>query len=51
MLELKKSMEENAAVMHASLLFEMGKRDTAIILSIPVKPHTVVPYTIFNSRK
>jgi glucose-6-phosphate-specific signal transduction histidine kinase len=50
-MELKKNMEEKAATMHANLLFEVGKRDTSIILSIPVKPHSVVPYTIFNSRK
>jgi glucose-6-phosphate-specific signal transduction histidine kinase len=51
MLELKKSMEEKAGAIHASLVFEIGKRDTSIILSIPVKPHSMVPYTIFSSRR
>jgi glucose-6-phosphate-specific signal transduction histidine kinase len=49
--ELKKNMEEKAAAMHANLLFEIGKRDVSVILSIPVKPHSVVPYTIFGTRK
>jgi signal transduction histidine kinase len=49
--ELKKNLEEKAAAMHANLLFEIGKRDVSVILSIPVKPHSVVPYTIFGTRK
>jgi signal transduction histidine kinase len=49
--ELKKAMEEKATAMQASLVFETGSRDTSIILSIPVRPHTLTPYTIFSSRR
>ena len=37
MQALKKSMTEKAAELEASLNFEIGKKDTSIFLSIPVK--------------
>jgi len=37
MQELRKNLKEQAAAMQAQLNFEMGKRDTSIILTIPVK--------------
>ncbi len=49
--ELKKNLEEKASGMQANLHFEVGKRDVSVILSIPVKPNSVVPYTIFGPRK
>jgi sugar lactone lactonase YvrE len=37
MLELKERLQEKAIVMNASLAFDIGKRDTSIVFSIPVK--------------
>lgn len=37
MQELKKNLNERAAAMHAQLNFEIGKRDTSIVLTIPIR--------------
>ena len=37
LLELKEQLQEKAGVMNASLAFDVGKRDTSIVLTIPVK--------------
>ncbi|HEV7332782.1 MAG TPA: two-component regulator propeller domain-containing protein [Flavisolibacter sp.] len=37
MLELKERLQQKAGAINASLDFEVGKRDTSIVLSIPVK--------------
>lgn len=49
--ELRKSMQEKAREMDANLIFENGKKDISIILSIPVKSYSFIPYGIFGNRK
>ena len=49
--ELRKSLQESAREMNASLAFENGKKDISIILAIPVKSYSFLPYGIFGHKK
>lgn len=49
--ELRKDLLKTAKEMDASLIFENGKKDISIILSIPVKSYSFIPYSIFGNKK
>lgn len=49
--ELRRDMALRAEAMQANLSFELAKKDTSIVLSIPIKPNTFLPHRLFGNRR